>query len=206
VKKLLCSAFTVFFLLAGPAAASSKWEKSMQAATAAKKAGDFEKAEEHMLKALMTAERFGKADLRRAHSLNNLAFLYYYQGDFTQAEPFFERSLEAFEAAEGPAHEDTLLVVENLASLYEATRKHEKAESLYRRLLASAKSGQGPNSLAAAAMMNNVALNLDARGRLADAIMLYKKALAIREKNQGEKHPEVAEILNNLAFSNFSSL
>ena len=58
-----------------------------------------------------------------ATSLNNLATLYYAQGQDAQAEPLFKRSLAIWEKALGPDHPDVTTSLENMATLYRKTNR-----------------------------------------------------------------------------------
>ena len=53
-----------------------------------------------------------------AENLNNLATLYYNQGDYSQAEPSFKRSLAIRKKALGPDHPDVAASLNKLAELY----------------------------------------------------------------------------------------
>jgi tetratricopeptide (TPR) repeat protein len=53
-----------------------------------------------------------------AENLNNLATLYYNQGDYSQAEPRFKRSLAIRKKALGPDHPDVAASLHKLAELY----------------------------------------------------------------------------------------
>ena len=68
-----------------------------------------------------------------ATSLNNLALLYYTQGQYAQAESLFERSLAIREKALGPNHPAVATCLENLAELYKATNRPTEAEALKKR-------------------------------------------------------------------------
>ncbi|MBN4006517.1 MAG: tetratricopeptide repeat protein [Nostoc sp. LPT] len=52
-----------------------------------------------------------------ASSLNNLAYLYYYQSRYSQAEPLYIQALEIFEQRLGANHLNTVTVRKNLAYL-----------------------------------------------------------------------------------------
>ena len=69
-----------------------------------------------------------------ATSRNNLAGLYYNQGQYAQAEPLYKRSLAIREKALGPDHSDTAASLENMAALYRATNRIEEADALERRV------------------------------------------------------------------------
>jgi len=55
-----------------------------------------------------------------ATSLNNLATLYYAQGQFDDAEALFQRALAIWEKVLGPEHPDVATSLDNLAQLYYA--------------------------------------------------------------------------------------
>ena len=65
-----------------------------------------------------------------ATSLNNLALLYYTQGDYAKAEPLYKRALSIREKALGPDHPSVATGLNNLALLYRATGRMNDAEKL----------------------------------------------------------------------------
>ena len=71
-----------------------------------------------------------------ATSLNNLALLYYTQGQYAQAEPLYQRALAIREQTLAPMHPDVGTSLHNLATLYCAQGQYAQAESLYQRALA----------------------------------------------------------------------
>ena len=68
-----------------------------------------------------------------ATSVNNLATLYYAQGQYVQAESLLKRALAIDEKALGPNHPDVARDRNNLAALYRATKRGKEAETLERR-------------------------------------------------------------------------
>ncbi len=78
------------------------------------------------------AEEFGERDPRYATTLNNLAFLYYAQGRYVEAEPLYQRALAIRENALGPEHPDVATSLNSLAKLYQAQGRNEDAERLLR--------------------------------------------------------------------------
>ena len=68
-----------------------------------------------------------------AANLNNLAALYATQGQYTQAEPLYKRSLEISEKALGANHPTVASSLENLAALYKKTDRAALAEPLEKR-------------------------------------------------------------------------
>jgi len=71
-----------------------------------------------------------------AQSLNNLAALYYKQGQYTQAEQLYKRSLAIREKALGPDHPDVAQSLENMAALYRKTGRGKLAEEFEKRAAA----------------------------------------------------------------------
>ncbi len=82
----------------------STWEAQIAAGSKAFQRGDYPEAERQFEPALKTAEGFGPQDPRLARSLNNLALLYYAQGDYAEAEPLYKRALAISEKALGRDH------------------------------------------------------------------------------------------------------
>jgi tetratricopeptide (TPR) repeat protein len=70
-----------------------------------------------------------------AKSLNNLATLYFMQGQYAQAELFYKQSLEVIEKALGPDHPDLATTLENLAELFRKTNRISEAELLEARVV-----------------------------------------------------------------------
>ena len=69
-----------------------------------------------------------------ATSLNNLALLYYTQGEYAAAEPLYKRALQIDEKALGPDHPSVATSLNNLAALYRATGRNLEAQELEKRL------------------------------------------------------------------------
>jgi Tfp pilus assembly protein PilF len=73
--------------------------------------------------------------LELAHSLNELGFLYYYQGKYGEVEPFYLRSLKIREQYLGADHPDVANSLNNLAAFYYSQGKYSEAEPLFVRSL-----------------------------------------------------------------------
>lgn len=121
-----------------PAAYSTPWEARMAAATTAYKQGRYADAEKSLQAALMEAEHPRKGDLRYtmtltklgdlAATLNNLASLNRKQGNYTEAESLYKRSLAIWERILGLEHLHVAVSLEKYASLLrEAGRNTEAA-------------------------------------------------------------------------------
>ena len=138
-------------------------------------------------------------DYAEAVSLNNLAKLYYTQGQYAQAEPLYKRVLAICEKALGPEHPDTATSLNNLGLLYESQGQYAQAEPLYKRALAICEKALGSEHPDTARNLNNLAMLYYLQGQYAQAEPLFKRALAIWEKALGPEHPSTGISLNNLA-------
>ncbi len=81
----------------------------------------------------------GKEHLGTATSLNDLAGLYESMGNYQEAEPLYERSLEIYEKVLGPVHPDTAASLSNLAELYYKMGDYTKAGKEVDKSIESAK-------------------------------------------------------------------
>lgn len=140
-----------------------------------------------------------KSDLTLATSLNNLAFLYQSQGRYTEAEPFFLRSLSIREKQLGVDHPDFAQSLNNLGSLYRKQGRYTEAEPFFLRSLAIWEKQLGENHPAVATSLNNLALLYEFQGKYKEAESLYLRSLAITERQLGENHPHFATTLHNLS-------
>jgi tetratricopeptide (TPR) repeat protein len=128
-----------------------------------------------------------------------LGRFYVEQGDYAQAQRWFEQGLAVCQERLGEEHPDVASSLNNLAALYCSQGGYEQAEPLYKRALAIAEKVLGPEHPNLASSLNNLAGLYRNQGRYEQAEPLYQKALAIREKVLGPEHPNVASSLNNLA-------
>lgn len=68
-------------------------------------------------------------------SLDNLAWLYYDQDGYAEAEPLFRRALAIWEKVLGPDHPDVARSLKNIAQLYRATNREKEGEELEARAI-----------------------------------------------------------------------
>jgi tetratricopeptide (TPR) repeat protein len=74
-------------------------------------------------------DEFGPDHPTTAQFLNDLAAIYQAQGNYTEAEPLYRRSLEILEMALGPEHPNVPKALDNYAEqLRETGRADEAAE------------------------------------------------------------------------------
>ena len=171
---------------AGCTTQETRWDSIMADAVKAYQQADYAEAEKLLLAALKEAEKFGEQDPRLATNLNNLAGLYYAQGNYAQAEPLYQRALAIWEKALGPEHPDVATSLSNLAALYDAQGKFTEAEPLYQRALAIREKALGPEHPQVAMVLENYAALLHKLNRDAEADKMEARAQAIRAKHAQE--------------------
>ncbi|GBO55492.1 kinesin light chain [Pseudanabaena sp. lw0831] len=137
--------------------------------------------------------------LELAHSLNELGFLYYYQGKYNKAEPLYLRSLEIRERELGVEHSSVATSLNNLAELYNSQGNYNEAEPLYLRSLDIKEHQQEVDHPNVAISLNNLAELYHSQGKYSEAEPLYLRSLDIKVHQQEVDHPDVAISLNNLA-------
>ncbi|CCH93194.1 Similar to tr/Q7NLR0/Q7NLR0 [Microcystis aeruginosa PCC 9432] len=128
-----------------------------------------------------------------------MAFLYQYQGRYSEAEPLYKEALFIFKQQLGNNHPSTAASLNNLAFLYRIQGRYSEAEPLLKQSLAIRKQQLGDNHPDTAQSLNNLAELYLSQGRYSEAEPLYKQALTIRKQQLGDNHPDVAQSLNNLA-------
>jgi tetratricopeptide (TPR) repeat protein len=143
---VLSSLAVVVLLCVAPAAPclaqATLWDVYIKDGDQAMHQGQYAKALKLYTLALEEAEKFGPTDPRLATSLNNLARLYYTQGDHAKAELLYKRSLAIREKALGPDHPHVATSLENYAKLLRATKRQAEAEKLEERAAAIRKAKQ----------------------------------------------------------------
>jgi tetratricopeptide (TPR) repeat protein len=134
-----------------------------------------------------------------ASTLSNLAFLYYSQGRYDQAEPLYLQALELWKRLLGEDHPHVATSLNNLAVLYDSQGRYDQAKPLYLQALELSKRLLEEDYPHVATSLNNLAGLYYSQGRYDQAEPLYLQALELRKRLLGEDHPHVATSLNNLA-------
>lgn len=142
---------------------------------------------------------FGLEHAEVAASINNLAALYFKQGQYVDAEPLFKRALAINEKLLGSDSPSVATYLNNLALLYDRQGRYGEVEPLYKRALAINEKELGPDHPNLAVSLNNLAALYLEQGRYLQAEPLFKRALSIKEKALGPEHPDVAITLNDMA-------
>ncbi|MFH0887723.1 MAG: tetratricopeptide repeat-containing protein kinase family protein [Planctomycetota bacterium] len=146
-----------------------------------------------------TEGKRGKDHPDTAVSLNNLAALYYANGDNASAKPLFKKALVITEKALGTDHPYTAVSLNNLAALYYANGNNASAKPLFKKALVITEKALGTDHPDTAVSLNNLAMLYQDKRDYTLAEPLLKRALEIREKTLGADHPDTAVSLNNLA-------
>jgi tetratricopeptide (TPR) repeat protein len=123
-------AVTVLWLVCsvtGVYAQEQQWERATNTGLQAFDQGDYAEAARQFEAALIIAGTFAPDDPRVARGLMNLAIVYHTQGQYTQAERFYQRALTLLEQILGPEHPQLVEVLEGYVALQ---RKMHPVQSL----------------------------------------------------------------------------
>ncbi|MCC2643710.1 MAG: Kinesin light chain-like protein [Nitrospira sp.] len=134
-----------------------------------------------------------------ADTLNQQVEQLYRQGQYSDAIPLAQRSLELNEAQLGPEDPKTVTSLNNLALLYKSSGDYGVAESLYHRALAIRLRILGAEHPDTAVSLNNLGTYYEAVGNYPQAERLHQQALGIREKVLGRDHLLTAASQINLS-------
>ena len=137
--------------------------------------------------------------LKIAANLNILAYLYYLQSRYAEAESTFQQALGIYQAELGSRHPHTATSLNNLAGLYQSQGRYAESESLFQQALEIYQTELGDRHLDTTTSLNNLAELYRLQGRYAEAEPLYQQALDIRQAELGDRHPSTATSLFNLA-------
>ena len=74
---------------------------------------------------------YGEENQNALRARNNLALLHESQGNFREAEPLYQRSLDVMTQLNGENHTDTIAVKNNLAFLYMLMEDFERSAPLF---------------------------------------------------------------------------
>jgi tetratricopeptide (TPR) repeat protein len=120
-----------------------------------------------------------------------LGSLYQAQGQYSLAEPPYQRALSIWEQALGPDHPWVVYPLNGLATLSREQGKYSLAERLYQRALTIGQ--QQPGHPETATTLHDLAHFYELRNQSDQALVLYQQALAIREQRLGSEHPRTLE-------------
>ena len=134
-----------------------------------------------------------------ATTLNNLARVYWSQGQYSEAENLYKRALDIWERLE-PEKLNLAATLDNLASLERDLGEYLQAEEHFRRALLVRQQFVEPNDTGVATILNNFGLYYNEQERYTGSgALLLRRALAIWEEVLGPEHPNVAAALCNIS-------
>ncbi|KAH3745076.1 kinesin light chain [Pelomyxa schiedti] len=135
-----------------------------------------------------------------AHSLNNLAGLYFHHGKrHWDSLPLYKEALAILKKLYGDQHVDIADVTSNMGQVYYDMGKLEEAVQLYEQTIEMRKRLQGEAHPKTAIAFTNLANVFKRREDFPRAVSLFKQALAINRQVYKGDHPTIASDLVNLA-------
>ena len=144
-------------------------------------------------------ERLGSEHPDYAICLNNLAYIYYFQGRYEQAEPLYLEAYELRKRILGEEDPHVANSLNNLAELYKNQGRYDQAEPLYLQAHEMYQRLLGKEHLHVTSCLNNLAELYHSQGNYEQAESLYLQAYEQYQRLLGKEHPYVASCLNNLA-------
>jgi CHAT domain-containing protein/Tfp pilus assembly protein PilF len=135
-----------------------------------------------------------------AESLNNLAVISFFIGDYDAAGSLWERAVEIRERTLAPDDPRLAQTLNNLANLLQTIGDYDAALPLYERALEIRKQALGPESARVADSLSNLGVLVASMGDYTRARSLLEEAIAIKKKALGPEHPKVASSMNSLAY------
>ena len=164
-----------------------EWKAHHSLAVIALKRGDFEGAEDHLLRAKAIGETLAPDSIQTILAIANLAVLYQDQGEFQKAVHYYLKALDKEEKYfPGSAHIEGTLT--DLGVLFDQQGDLARAEAYYRRALSVAKH-LDPGGQDVSDILANLAECLIEQGNLTAAGIYQKRALSIRQKVNPEGLP-----------------
>ncbi|HEY7416248.1 MAG TPA: FxSxx-COOH system tetratricopeptide repeat protein, partial [Ktedonobacteraceae bacterium] len=142
----------------------------------------------------------GEEHLAVAESVNYLADLAYFQGNYLQAERLHRQVLHIREQQLGPRHAETAISLNSLAGDCWILGKYGQAEPLYQRALRIREEILGNDHLDAAETVLNLARVFVDQERYDEAEPLYERGLKIFLQVLGSNHLYLMTVWNNLGW------
>ncbi len=160
----------------------------------------YDEAQQHMERGLELRRQVqGEEHPDTLAVMNDLAYIYKYQGKNAQAEPLYTKVLEVRRRVLGEENPATLSTLNSLATVYEKQGHYPQAEMLHRQAYETLKRVAGEDNYDTISAMVNLALIYVREGKFADAEALDRKAVDIMPRVFGEEHPDTLTAMNNLA-------
>lgn len=131
-----------------------------------------------------------------AHSMNDLAQIYWTEGRYWEARNLLSDAVKLEEAH--PDDPKLPLILNNLAVIQTDFHEYRKAEELLRRTLSACEDLHGPGSIEFAIALNNLAQVLESQKDYAQASPIFQKAVGILENLGPRAARDLAGTLANL--------
>ena len=138
--------------------------------------------------------------IRSSNLYNNLAGVYYAQGEYDKALEYYEKALVIREKVLGKDHPDTATTFNNMALVYRAQGEYDKALEYYEKSREIQEKVLGKDHPSTAITYNNLAGVYLAQGEYDKALEYYEKALEIFTTKLGEEHPNTKTVRKNIEF------
>jgi tetratricopeptide (TPR) repeat protein len=155
-------------------------------------AGNLAAAEAPLQQALHLAQSdAGPTSAATGHALWSLGMLRHQQGQISQAEELYVRSLAILKSSNAP-ETDVSPVLNDLASAYVSNQQWARAKQAYEQALEIDRRVLGDDHPKVAFRLQNLAIVAQYMGELQEAETLYRDALQRNEAAYGDRHPETA--------------
>ena len=142
---------------------------------------------------------FGLEHSKTLGSMANLAWTYWHQGQWNEAEKLSLRVMEARIRVLGEEHPDTLESMSNLASTYRNQGRWDEAEKLSLRVMEARIRVLGEEHPDTLESISNLASTYRNQGRWDKAEQLNMQVMEMRTRVLGEEHPDTLICMSNLA-------
>ena len=172
-------------------------ETTIEQGLAALQEQNYATAEPLFREALSKAQEAGN-ELLMAACLDNLGEIYFQQGWFDQAEPYYQRSMKIRRRLLPPGHEDIVASLNNLSAAYFFQGKYREAKPLCEQLIAIYETVLGKEHPEIATCFINLGLIAVAEGKLGNAEQRFTAAHAIRVDHYEPNNVLVGNSLGHL--------
>jgi tetratricopeptide (TPR) repeat protein len=159
--------------------------------------GNFDQAERLFRKAIDHCG-FEQEDLRLAYSFLVLGRCLSQKGDWSGAEPMYQRALEIYEKVHGPVHEDVAFSLAGQAKCRLQCGHYDSAATLYRRALTIYERLKGADHEDTANILDNLGQCYMAQREYDKAIDILDRAAKLFSKTRGPFDEKVGDTLFNL--------
>lgn len=135
-----------------------------------------------------------------ALNFNELATVYYKQGEYSKAECLYLQTLALRKRLLGSEDPEVAQTLSNLAELYNYQGKFAQAEEYLLQALAIKDIDGSEEDLQTAELLGNLAKNYGDRGDYFQGELLQRRALVLHERFLGPSHPKVAQQVYYLGY------